>query len=349
MNDRLNKTSICTVIFLDIIGYSAWVDSEQISKKNEFNRLISEAIKDIAQNDRILLDTGDGAAIALLGAPEEALFIALTIRDGILALNEAAKDALLVRIGINLGPVRVVKDINGRPNIIGDGINVAQRVMSFAEPNQILVSRSYFEITSRLTKEITELFTYSGIKQDKHVREHEVYVIGNYHPAAATVNSARESIMPERNTVGFSYRDKKPLWISLISIFILVAGVALANALFWSTPPIKAVEIEVEQPTEVVELLDVENLPSQPEEESVVLEKQQTVQKKQKTQSVKSNSITIESTSRAPAAPVPTESSQPTKPTEPLTVKSAWETLKDSAKQGGRSTCSEAARSLNQC
>ncbi|MDP2247031.1 MAG: adenylate/guanylate cyclase domain-containing protein, partial [Nitrosomonadales bacterium] len=280
----------------------------------------------------------------------EALFIALTIRDGILALNEGAKDALLVRIGINLGPVRVVKDINGRPNIIGDGINVAQRVMSFAEPNQILVSRSYFEITSRLTKEITELFTYSGIKQDKHVREHEVYVIGNYHPAtAAAVDSARESIMPERDAVGFSYRDKKPLWIGLISIFILVAGVALANALFWSTPPIKEVEIEVEQPTEVVELLDVENLPSPPEEKPVVIEKQQTVQKTQKTHSVKTNSIPIESTSRAPVAPAPVESSEPTNPTEPLTVKSAWETLKDSAKQGGRSTCSEAARSLNQC
>lgn len=174
MNERLNKTSICTVIFLDIVGYSKCTDAEQIAQKKQFNRLISEAIKNVAQNDRILLDTGDGAAIALLGAPEEALFIAMRIRDGIDALNQKASDQLLLRIGVNLGPVRVVKDINGRPNIIGDGINVAQRVMSFAEPNQILVSRSYYEITSRLSKEITELFTYSGVKQDKHVREHEV-------------------------------------------------------------------------------------------------------------------------------------------------------------------------------
>ena len=39
-----------------------------------------------------------------------------------------------VRLGVNLGPVRLVKDLNGQMNIIGDGINVAQRVMSFSRP-----------------------------------------------------------------------------------------------------------------------------------------------------------------------------------------------------------------------
>lgn len=177
MTDRLNRTSICSIVFLDIIDYSRKPVSEQIEDKTFFNELINEAIKDVAQNDRIILDTGDGAAIALMGAPEEALFVSLTIRDGILEYNKSNNQYLLVRIGINLGSVRVVKDINGRPNIIGDGINVAQRIMSFAGENQILVSRSYYEVTSRLTREITEMFTYSGIKQDKHIREHEVYLI----------------------------------------------------------------------------------------------------------------------------------------------------------------------------
>jgi hypothetical protein len=177
MTDRLNKTSICSIVFLDIIDYSKKPVSEQITDKELFNALINEALKNVAQNDRIILDTGDGAAITLMGSPEEALFIALTIRDGILAHNKDNHCNLRLRIGINLGSVRVVKDINDRPNIIGDGINVAQRIMSFAGENQILVSRSYFEVTSRLTSEITDLFTYSGVKQDKHIREHEVYSI----------------------------------------------------------------------------------------------------------------------------------------------------------------------------
>ena len=81
-------------------------------------------------------------------------------------------------MGINLGPVRLVKDINGQPNIIGDGINVAQRVMSFARPGQVLVSRSYYEVVSRLSDESSKLFSYEGSRTDKHIREHEVYAVG---------------------------------------------------------------------------------------------------------------------------------------------------------------------------
>jgi hypothetical protein len=80
---------------------------------------------------------------------------------------------------VNLGPVRLVKDINGQPNIIGDGINVAQRVMSFAEPGQILVSRSYYDVMARLSEDYAKLFHYEGAKTDKHVREHEVYAISS--------------------------------------------------------------------------------------------------------------------------------------------------------------------------
>ena len=177
MNDRINKTVICSIVFLDMIDYSKKSDAEQIEVKNQFNTLINQALKDIAQNDRIIVDTGDGAAIACSGSPEDALFIAVAIRDEIIKTNINSKQPLFVRFGINLGTVRVMNDINNHTNIIGDGINVAQRIMSFAKPNQILVSRSYFEITSRLSQEISQLFDYSGIKQDKHVREHEVYSV----------------------------------------------------------------------------------------------------------------------------------------------------------------------------
>lgn len=177
MNDRANKTSICSIVFLDIIDYSKKSGSEQIEIKNQFNNLINHSLKDIAQDERIILDTGDGAAIAYIGSPEDALFTSLSILDEILKNNIMSAMPLYVRIGINQGPVRIVNDINGQPNIIGDGVNVAERIMSFAKPNQILVSRSYYEVTSRLTHEISQMFDYSGNKHDKHMREHEIYSV----------------------------------------------------------------------------------------------------------------------------------------------------------------------------
>jgi hypothetical protein len=74
--------------------------------------------------------------------------------------------------------VRLVRDINGQPNIVGDGINVAQRVMGFADAAQILVSRSYYDAVSRLSPQYAGMFHYQGSRTDKHVREHEVYAIG---------------------------------------------------------------------------------------------------------------------------------------------------------------------------
>lgn len=349
MNERLNKTSICTVIFLDIVGYSKCTDAGQISKKRKFNRLISEAIKSVAQHDRILLDTGDGAAIALLGAPEEALFIAMTVRDRINALNQKASEQLFVRIGINLGPVRVVKDINGRPNIIGDGINVAQRVMSFAEPNQILVSRSYYEITSRLSKEITELFTYSGMKHDKHVREHEVYTIGvSQQPGTGAANLVNDD-GGTAELHGVAMLEKGNGWWSIgAALIVLIAlTVTISKGAFVSdsTPEIMAKQAA---PDTSIAIESAEQLTVQGKaiaEEAPMQEmpmRNKPVQHSSQPQRGGIEQTKVQIVARNGLA----KSNNAHK-----TEKSTWETFKESIKQGNanKASCSDVERSLKQC
>lgn len=177
MPERASRTFICSVLFLDIVEYSRKPVAEQIRLKDRFNALISAAIREIPAADRIILDTGDGVAINFLGDPEDALFVAMSLRDAFAPdVNQPAE--VPARIGINLGPVRLIRDLNSQPNIIGDGINVAQRVMAFANTGQILVSRSYYEIVSHMSEAYSRLFSYEGSRTDKHVREHEVYSVG---------------------------------------------------------------------------------------------------------------------------------------------------------------------------
>src|SRR5687767_5768863 len=198
MLDTANRTFICSVVFIDLVGYSKKPVTEQIRLKTSLTNNLSEAIKDIPVNDRIILDTGDGAAISFLGDPEDALFVTLSLREAIVrdaaegATENSGEDS--VRMGINLGPVRLVKDINGQPNIIGDGINVAQRVMTFAQPGQVLVSRSYYEIVSRLSEEASKLFSYEGARTDKHIREHEVYAVGAFPAVRRRYESSPRSL-----------------------------------------------------------------------------------------------------------------------------------------------------------
>src|SRR5262249_28476987 len=138
---------------------------------------LTEALASVAPNDGIILESGGGAALSFLGDPEDALFASLSLRDALTAPQPAPGPQMKMRIGINLGPVKLIKDINGQPNIIGDGINVAQRVMSFSTPGQILVSRSYYEVVSRMSDDYSQLFHFEGSRTDKHVREHEVYAV----------------------------------------------------------------------------------------------------------------------------------------------------------------------------
>jgi class 3 adenylate cyclase len=176
MLDRANRTFICTVLFVDIVEYSKKDVTEQLKLKQQFNACISDAIQDVAANDRIILDTGDGVAINFLGDPEDALFVAMNLSRAFKTPAEGHA-RVEVRMGINLGPVRLVRDINGQPNIIGDGINVAERVMSFARADQVLVSRAYYDMVARISEDYAQLFAYQGSRTDKHVREHEIYEV----------------------------------------------------------------------------------------------------------------------------------------------------------------------------
>jgi len=174
---RPNRTLICSVVFIDIVGYTKRSFNEQVFIKERFNAHLTGAIKDIALSERIVLDTGDGAAIGCIGDPEDALSIAMNISSALKKDDSAIAASLQVRTGINLGPVRILKDINNQMNMIGDGINAAERIMSFAEPGQLLVSRSYYDMLSSLSQEYAELFQYRGSRADKHVREHDIYAV----------------------------------------------------------------------------------------------------------------------------------------------------------------------------
>jgi len=164
-----SRTLVCSVLFLDIVGYSRLGVTQQIRLKQSFNDVLTTSLQDTEVRERVVIDTGDGAAVAFLGNPERALFAALALFDNV--------GELPVRMGINLGPVHVSRDINGQENVIGDGINVAQRIMSFAEAGQLFVSRSFYDVVLLLSAEYATMFQAVGGRTDKHERTHEVLAV----------------------------------------------------------------------------------------------------------------------------------------------------------------------------
>jgi len=196
MIEQPSRTLVCSIVFIDIVDYSTKPVAEQLLLKQAFNKLLTTSLEHVPPRDRVVLDTGDGAGITFLGDPEDALFVAMSLRA---AARAESTGAISVRLGINLGPVRLVKDINGQMNIIGDGINVAQRVMTFAQSGQLLVSRSFYEVVSCLSLDYASLFSYVGARTDKHVREHEVYSVGiGTEAARRVIETATRRMTPRR-------------------------------------------------------------------------------------------------------------------------------------------------------
>ena len=90
--EAMRKNVLGTIMFMDLVSYSTYSLDQQVHIKALFNELIGKAIAGVKESSRIMLDTGDGAAICFLGDPEEALQSALLMRD--LLVHKYGKEAV---------------------------------------------------------------------------------------------------------------------------------------------------------------------------------------------------------------------------------------------------------------
>lgn len=179
--DSVNRTWLSTIVFTDIVGYSIHSVEEQVEIKAHFNGLVSQAIDGVEESERVVVDTGDGLAVCFLADPENAIVVSMKLREIVTSNTHLADVPYEVRTGIHIGPVRLVTDINQQYNVLGDGINVAQRAMSFAGSRQVLVTRAFYDVAWCLSDTYSEMFQYYGVRKDKHGREHVLYEVHDTH------------------------------------------------------------------------------------------------------------------------------------------------------------------------
>ena len=134
---------IAHVLFIDIVGYSKLSINEQHAAVEELNDVVrvSGQLQRAEAAGRLLkIATGDGMALVFFTSPEAPAHCAQEISR---ALKEHPR--LQVRMGIHSGPVSGVVDVNGRPNLAGAGLNMAQRVMACGDAGHILLSKHVAE------------------------------------------------------------------------------------------------------------------------------------------------------------------------------------------------------------
>src|SRR5438034_1833265 len=137
------KLEIGHVLFIDIVGYSKLLITEQREQLRTLKEIVrrTEPFRIAEAEAKLLrLPTGDGGALVFRTSPEAPVLCALEISKALKNHPE-----LRVRMGIHSGPVNEVTDLNEQANIAGAGINIAQRVMDCGDAGHILLSRHVAE------------------------------------------------------------------------------------------------------------------------------------------------------------------------------------------------------------
>ena len=134
---------IAHVLFIDVVGYSKLLVSEQREVVEQLNRAVRRTAqfrKSEGAGKLIRIPVGDGMALVFFQTPEEPVQCAMEIAR---ALKNHPQ--IRLRMGVHSGPVDEVKDVNDRLNVAGAGMNMAQRVMACGDAGHILLSKRVAE------------------------------------------------------------------------------------------------------------------------------------------------------------------------------------------------------------
>jgi hypothetical protein len=168
--------------FTDIVAGSdpTITTNEQARKIIVLNQLIdrTEVFRQRDPESTLVLPTGDGMAIGFSDSPEKPLRLALEVHKNLSRYNNLKrieKEKLLIRIGIDTGPVYMIKDLNGKENVWGPGIIMARRVMDLAREMNIIASARIANDIRTLRPEYRSILHPIGDYSIKHGEKILIY------------------------------------------------------------------------------------------------------------------------------------------------------------------------------
>ena len=230
---------LSAILAADIVGYSAQMERDEagtFARVTERRRDIFEP--EIARHQgRIFKLMGDGI-LAEFGSVVKAVECAVSIQAALEERNRAVPEgeAILVRIGINLGEVIVEGE-----DRYGEGVNIAARLEQLAEPGGIWVSA---KVAREVEKKLAFGFEPMGAQKVKNIAE--------------PIEAFRVKLdgLPAKRLVPVSPKRALPWAAALAAIAVLAA--------IWFAVPRPAAVPEVSADIPSIAVLPFDNLSDDP-------------------------------------------------------------------------------------
>jgi TolB-like protein/class 3 adenylate cyclase len=228
VEDRVQRR-LAAIFAADVVGYSRLmgVDEESALRTLQSYREIIGRL--IGRHEGRIFATGGDSVLAEFASPVEAVRCAMAIQEELTVRNtELVEDRQMhFRIGINLGDVMAEGD-----DLLGDGVNIAARLESIAEPGGICISGSVFD---QVRNKLPIGFEDIGPQKVKNIAEPiSAYRLApDRGPVPASVKAAA---LP-----GGARRWAMPAIVAAVLVIVAAGGVAMWRP--W-TPTVEPASVE---------------------------------------------------------------------------------------------------------
>jgi adenylate cyclase len=156
---------LTTIFYADVKGYSRLMRNDEAATVETLKHYRSLMADLIRQHSGKVVDASGDSLLAEFVSVVDAVRCAVAVQQALKTKNVELPESskMLFRIGINLGDVIVEGD-----RIYGDGINIAARIESLAQPGGLSISRSAYD---QVKHKLPLSFEYSGEQMVKNIEE----------------------------------------------------------------------------------------------------------------------------------------------------------------------------------
>ena len=157
------KRKIAAIMAADIAGYSRLVaeDEEETLRRLESYRAVFDDF--ITRGAGRVFNTAGDAILAEFSSTVEAVRCAIDVQESLRTRNLAYPPSrqMAFRIGVTVGDV-----VEREGDLLGDGVNIAARLQTLAEPGGVCVSRTVYE---QVANKLSVQFADIGEQQVKNI------------------------------------------------------------------------------------------------------------------------------------------------------------------------------------
>ena len=218
---------LAAILSADVAGYSRLVDADEVGavrRLSDYRETLCNAI--VKHRGRVVNAPGD-AVLAEYPSVVDAVQSAVEAQRELAARNEVLppEQRMSFRIGINLGDVIVEND-----DIFGEGVNIAARLQTFAEPGGICISRP---VHDQVRTKLTLGYEFLGERSVKNIAEpQEIFRVEMGVGIARRDPPPRRA--PQNNNQDSHTDDQHPdgRWIPPLLVLCLLLGILGVHRLY---------------------------------------------------------------------------------------------------------------------